>query len=96
MNPAGNPVAPSANLPVTLASLYDGVFTAVVRVQAGRQPIQRADAFRTRMRDVFRDIGRAAIQRGFEPEFVNDGHFAVVALLDEAILTSQDASRGPS
>lgn len=82
-----------AALRSTLASLYEGVFTAVVRVQSGSQSVQRADSFRAKMRDVLRDIGRTAVQRGFEPEYVNDAHFAVVAMLDEAILTSEDPAK---
>ncbi|HWB96747.1 MAG TPA: DotU family type IV/VI secretion system protein [Bryobacteraceae bacterium] len=86
------PAPPSDTKPQLdrLALLYESIFTAVVRLQSGRQQIQNSDAFRARMKDLLRDIGRAAGRRGYSGQDVQDANFAVVAFVDEVVLTAKD------
>lgn len=76
-----------------LALLYEGILTAIVRVQSGRQQIQGSDAFRTRMKTALDEIGRAASQRGYTADNVKEANFAIIAFLDEAVLNSNDGGR---
>lgn len=77
----------------SLAQLYEGVFTAIVRLQSGKQHIEDPKVFRTRILDAFSEIARSATKRGFQAEDVQETKFALMAFLDEAILTSQQAAR---
>ncbi|HKE23018.1 MAG TPA: DotU family type IV/VI secretion system protein [Bryobacteraceae bacterium] len=72
-----------------LALLYEGILTAIVRIQSGRQQLQSADAFRQRIKGALGDIAEAALRRGYNRQLVQDASFAVVAFLDEAVLSSQ-------
>jgi type VI secretion system protein ImpK len=88
--PAKRPVATKLQ---RLALLYEGIFTAIVRVQAGRQQVQEVESFRTRMKQALREIAEMASRRGYDQEHVQHAHFAVVAFLDEAVLTSPDGAK---
>jgi len=70
-----------------LALLYEGILTATVRVQTGRQQVQDPDNFRTRMKQALREIASAAARKGCSVEDVQEANFAVVAFLDETVLT---------
>jgi type VI secretion system protein ImpK len=72
-----------------LALLYEGIFTVIVRVQTGRQQLQDVDAFRGRMKEALREIGDLAARRRYEQEDVQEANFAIVAFLDEVVMTSQ-------
>jgi type VI secretion system protein ImpK len=74
-----------------LALLYEGILTATVRVQTRRQQVQDPENFRARMKQALREIASAAARKGYSADDVQEAHFAVVAFLDEAILTA-DAS----
>ena len=74
-----------------LALLYEGILTAIVRVQTGRQQVQDPESFRTRMQQALREIGTSAARKGYAAEDVQEANFAVVAFLDETVLTA-DAS----
>src|SRR4030088_194183 len=76
-----------------LALLYEGILTAIVRIQTARQQVQGSDAFRTRMKDALKDIADMAARRGYAREDVAEANFAVVAFLDEIVLSSQDSGR---
>jgi type VI secretion system protein ImpK len=84
------PPAP-AEAPVSkldrLALLYEGILTAIVRVQTGRQQVQDPDDFRTRMKQALREIASTAARKGYSAEDVQEANFAVIAFLDEAVLT---------
>jgi type VI secretion system protein ImpK len=75
-----------------LALLYEGIFTAIVRVQTGRQQAQDPEAFRSRMKQALREITEIASRQGYQQEHVQGACFAVVAFLDEAVLTSADGA----
>jgi len=71
-----------------LALLYEGILTATVRVQSGRQQVQDPENFRARMKQALREIASAAARKGYSAEDVQEANFAVVAFLDESVLTS--------
>jgi type VI secretion system protein ImpK len=76
-----------------LSLLYQGVFTGIVRVQGGRQPIVDPNAFQRRMEDLLREVEREAIKAGYQKEDIEEANYAVVAFLDEAVLTSSDPAK---
>jgi type VI secretion system protein ImpK len=76
-----------------LALLYQGVLTAIVRVQSGRQPVTDPAAFRKRIRDVLVEIEREALRLGYSAQDLSDTTYAVITFLDEAILNSDDPAR---
>jgi type VI secretion system protein ImpK len=76
-----------------LALLYQGVFTGIVRVQAGRQPIGDPNAFQRRMEDLLLEVEREAIRAGYQKEDIEEANYAVVAFLDETVLTSNDPAK---
>jgi type VI secretion system protein ImpK len=90
------PVMPNAPVPAEvpapkldrLALLYEGLFTAIVRVQSARQQVQDPESFRNRMKQALREIASTAARKGYSAEDVQEANFAVVAFLDEAILTN--------
>ncbi len=73
--------------------LYQGAFTAAVRIQARRQQIGNAMAFRQRMKDVLAEIGREAVRRNYSSSNISESEFPFVAFLDEVILSSDDPCR---
>jgi type VI secretion system protein ImpK len=89
------PNAPTLDAPLkssrsdSLALLYQGTFTVAVRIQAGRQPLPDVEVFRKRMRSAFQDIEREAGAAGYGASDLREAEFAVVAFLDETILSSK-------
>ena len=94
------PVVPSAPGPAEvpapkldrLALLYEGILTAIVRVQTGRQQVQDPEDFRTRMKQALREIASAAARKGYSADDVQEANFAIVAFLDETVLTADAAA----
>jgi len=74
----------------TLALQYQGVLTGVVRIQAGRQPLTDLETFRRRMKAALQEVEREAGTAGYTPAEIRDAEFAVVAFLDETILSSKN------
>jgi type VI secretion system protein ImpK len=70
-----------------LALLYEGILTAVLRVQTRRQQVQDPENFRARMKQALREITSSAARKGYSAEDVEEANFAVVAFLDETVLT---------
>ena len=81
---------PAASRPDNLALLYQNVLTGVVRIQAGRQPLNDIEVFRKRMKAALQDVEREAGLAGYRSNDVRDAEFAVVAFLDETILSLRD------
>ena len=77
-----------------LALLYEGILTVIGRVHTGRQRMQDPEGFRSRMKQALREISSTAARKGYTAEDVEECNFAVVAFLDEAILTAPDAASG--
>jgi type VI secretion system protein ImpK len=71
-----------------LALGFQEVFTAVVRLRYNRQAVLDAEAFRAQMRQGLRVAEQEARSRGCNAEDVKQVIFAVVAFLDESVLSS--------
>ena len=69
---------------------FQEVFTAVVRLRYNRQAVLDADTFRAQMRQALRVAEQEARSRGSSAEDVKQVIFAVVAFLDESVLTSRN------
>src|ERR1700730_1782951 len=74
----------------TLALLYQNILTGIVRIQAGRQPLTDVETFRKRMKAALQEVEREANVAGYSSGEVRDAEFAVVAFLDETILSSRE------
>ena len=74
-----------------LALLYEGILTVAGRVHTGRQQLQDPEEFRVRMKKALDQVAVTAARRGYPRDSVQEATFAVVAFLDEAILTAPDA-----
>jgi len=77
-----------------LALLYQGILTAIVRVQSGKQQIIDANAFQKRMESLLDEIEREAIKVGYRNQDIQDAHYAIIAFLDETVQRSNDPNRG--
>jgi type VI secretion system protein ImpK len=75
-----------------LALLYEGILTAIVRVQTGRQQVQDPENFRTHMKQALREIASTAARKGHSADDVQEANFAIVAFLDETVLTADAAA----
>ncbi len=75
-----------------LALLYEGILTVIGRVHTGRQRVQNPEDFRARMKKALAEVASTASRRGYASEDVQEATFAVVAFLDEAILTAPENS----
>jgi type VI secretion system protein ImpK len=73
-----------------LALLYEPVFTVIARVHSGREPVRDTERFRDGMMDGLRRIRESAARRGYSSGDIDAGNFAVVAFVDEAILTAPE------
>ncbi len=73
-----------------LALGFQEVFTAVVRLRYNRQAVLDAETFRAQMRQALRAAEQEARSRGSSAEDVKQVIFAVVAFLDESVLTSRN------
>jgi type VI secretion system protein ImpK len=78
--PPASGTAPTERLPL----LYQGIFTAITRIQAGKPvPDQR------KIEHLLGEIEREAVKAGYEVQDVREhSHYAVVAFLDETIQRS--------
>src|ERR1700733_13588087 len=73
----------------TFGLLYQGILTGIVRIQSGRQALTDLDTFRRRMKSTLKEIEREAVSAGYGSSEIRDAEFAVVAFLDETILSSK-------
>lgn len=76
-------------MPDNLALSYEEVFTAIDRLNGGRQAVSDSGAFRQQIRDAIGQAERTARSAAYSPEDIRLATFAVVALLDAAILRLQ-------
>src|SRR5215471_19290611 len=88
-----NPGNPAITRRENLALLYQGLLTGIVRIHSGRQPLVNADMFRRRTKEALAEVTREAMKRNYAAEHTIETDFAVVAFLDEVILTSKDPAR---
>src|SRR5579863_2895053 len=82
---------PAAQRTDILSLLYQSVLIGVVRIQSGRQPLMDLEVFRRRMKTALQEVEREAGSVGYAAAEIRDAEFAVVAFLDETILSSRDA-----
>ena len=73
-----------------LALAFQEVFTAIVRLRNNRQSVSSADSFRAQTKQALRVAEQEARSRGCRPEDVKQAMFAVVAFLDESVLSSRN------
>lgn len=81
----------ATRLDTTLALIYQGLLTGTVRIQAGRQTLENPDAFRNRVKAALKEAEREAGLSGYSADEIRDAQFAVVAFLDEVILSTRVA-----
>jgi type VI secretion system protein ImpK len=81
---------PSLERRPNLAFCFQELFTAIVRVRFNLQSVPNADAFRANAKDLIRMATQDAAGRGYTNEDVKVAAFAVVAFLDESVLTSKN------
>ena len=77
----------------SLAMLYQGLLTGIVRMQSGRQHISDAESFRKRTQTALQEVERDAVAAGYDGSDVRETHFAVVAFLDSVVLNSNEPIR---
>jgi len=77
----------------SLALLYQGVFTGIVRLQSGRQRLSDSVVFRRRICEALQDAQKQATVSGYSAREARHAEFAVVAFLDETILGLKDPAR---
>lgn len=73
-----------------LALAFQEVLTIVVRVRYNRQAVTNAESFRAEMRKLLRVAEQEARSRGYSAEDVKQVIFALVAFLDESVLSSRN------
>jgi len=71
-----------------LAFCFQELFTAIVRVRFNLQSVPDADVFRSNSKELIRLATQEAAGRGYASDDVKLAAFAVVAFLDESVLTS--------
>jgi type VI secretion system protein ImpK len=74
----------------SLASTFQEVLTAVVRVRFRLQHVQEAQTFRNQIRHSLQGTMQQARALGYSSESVQTAVFAAVAFLDESVLNLQD------
>ena len=74
--------------PDNLALFFQELYTAIVRVRSHRQEVNNADVFRNQVIQAIKTADQNAKTRGYTDEDVKLGVFALVAFLDESVLSS--------
>ena len=75
-----------------LALVYQNVLTVIVRLRAKRQSISDARSFRSQFQAALKQAEKEGLSKLYPQEDVRLATFAVVAFLDESILTSNDSA----
>jgi type VI secretion system protein ImpK len=90
--PGPTPSAPARPRRVqTLALVYQQLLTATVRVRTDRQSVTDSQTFRSNIRAAIQAAEKDGVAKGYTSEDVRLATIAVVAFLDESILTSSNA-----
>lgn len=71
-----------------LALAFQEILTVIVRLRSNRQYIENAEAFRARVKALLKQAAKDAAAAGYAMDDVRDATFAVVAFLDESVLSS--------
>ena len=73
-----------------LALIYQEILTAITRFRSNRQAVADAGSFRNQIKAAIGAAESEATRKGYAPDDVRLATFAVVALLDESILNSNN------
>ena len=73
-----------------LAMAFQELFTAIVRLRFNRQTAPNSELFRSHMRDAYRLAVQDAIAKGYSEDTVQKAGYAVVAFLDESVVSSRN------
>lgn len=73
-----------------ISRLCEGVLTGIARIRSRRQSVGQPASFRSKMHQAVHSIQKEAARYGYNADEVEDVEFALVAFLDETILTSGD------
>jgi type VI secretion system protein ImpK len=73
-----------------LAIIYQEILTAITRFRSNRQAVSNALSFRNQIKGGIATAEAEATRSGYAPDDVRLATFAVVALLDESILNSNN------
>ncbi len=87
--PAGVSPAPGAGR-ANLALIYQEILTAITRFRSNRQAVADAGSFRNQIKGAIGAAEAEATKSGYAADDVRLATFAVVALLDESILNSNN------
>jgi len=77
-----------------LALLYQEMFTVIVRVRSNRQVASDAASFRNNMKSAVKNAQQQALAKGYHEEVIKLTTLAVVAFLDESVLTYRSLISG--
>jgi type VI secretion system protein ImpK len=83
----GLPAAPERT---NIALIYQEILTAITRLRSNRQAVTDAGSFRNQIKAAIASAESVATRKGYTTEDTRLATFAVVAFLDEAILTSNN------
>ncbi len=81
---------PATKRTTNLASIFQELLTATVRLRANRQVVSDAASFRANIREGLKLADQQSRAQGYSGEDFRAAVFAVVALLDESVLNSQN------
>lgn len=73
-----------------LALSFQEALTAILRLRTNADSVPSADTFRTHIKTLLGAARKDAEAHGYSPEDIRSAMFAVVALLDESVLTSRN------
>lgn len=74
-----------------LAYIYQQILTVIVRLRQNRQSFSDANAFRANIQAVLRSAEKDAIKKAYAPDDIRAATLAVVAFLDESVLSSSSS-----
>lgn len=81
---------PATKRTTNLAAIFQELLTATVRLRANRQVVSDAAAFRANIREGLKMADQQSRAQGYSGQDFRTAVFAVVALLDESVLNSQN------
>jgi len=80
--------APTKRRPQNLAFIFQEILTAIVRVRVNRQAVSDPRVFRDHMQSALKMAEKEAMKLSYDPEDIRSATFAMVAFLDESVLSS--------
>jgi type VI secretion system protein ImpK len=84
------PAVPFAPERTNIGLIYQEILTAITRLRSNRQAVTDAGAFRNQLKSAITNAEATSTRAGYTTEDTRLATFAVVAFLDESILTSSN------